>query len=840
MAEQMITQRVAWRLYSPDAIPPSKKSDVDAGIELYLRRPGTHKFEQFQHYLIDVNVGFDLSRVDHAKLEMRSRWSPYFIVSGGVIDRGYTGPIRISLFCIKACEVTGGTAMVQMVIFGPAKTYVLEDEECNDERWGEIEAASGRKRTGGVMKLTKADGVDVEEVVCQDPALSKAVVKRAVYRVRDEAEPLFDRTADFEALRKLAEAWTGNMTQIVRLAEMFHGLPQFRLYRELKRNTGALQRSWVFKKGYNSFEWVWSGRHIAVELMRLLVGREFWGDMLGCVFSVTVVMGYGSGEEDELVNNALVWDQERAMGLSSDEKVLTEGYGAVWHRHALAEDEVPEIRMQKSREENENPPTLIDAAMNLMDRMWAPEKRLDWKTDVLLEMLTELLRGCEGGALADLMADYYWPGGCLEDVSVMAYNDAVLYRIGGTMELDRSGFGALILGERYHFKMVENKSGKVQMFVGSSGASEEEMDMMEAEYCSEAKVRGWDSRMSQIMRCQNGTKVHSLVNPALFDWLYSCEETMLAEGFCVPFFEDLLLSCGRLVTIEVKHDRNRGLWMEIVAHSAHRPPFNSPKNKAVWILLNRLMATHPNLFEIERFKKSERAELGEFHRVADLKAACGGESIKKPGKDDYLSRVEYMCEPVCYKFVVDPRRGGMGYYAELVARLTPPGELFLNRPMSLCECRLSPIRGKEDENIEVVFLYWCQYTDTSEGSDNRTVTHPGDFSMVKMMVGKGNRRYFGVKTHNCATEILANWFCLNCKCQIYKADQRWGKAVLELGEGAGNVEVMAIGVDLHDPEGPVNRFITWSNPEICRMVRTVVIIYGIHNLFLKELKNCIY
>ena len=142
----------------PDAILPTKKHKLDAGIDLYAL---------FTCYIepnlaTTLPLGIAVSVPDNCYGSIREKGGGYgtrpLVLGGGVLDEGYTGELVIVIKNTgdEGCTIHRGEAIAQLII----QPYVeITDIEVVDEL---PKKASERKGTGGVHTL-KAEVVDIWE-----------------------------------------------------------------------------------------------------------------------------------------------------------------------------------------------------------------------------------------------------------------------------------------------------------------------------------------------------------------------------------------------------------------------------------------------------------------------------------------------------------------------------------------------------------------------------------------------------------------------------------------------------------------------------------------------------
>lgn len=102
----------------PDAFAPTRAYETDAGLDLYSRE--TKYIPVNGSAVFDTGVHIELPPNTYGKLESKSGLNVnHDIVSlGGVIDQGYTGPIKVKLYNMgdKMFWVEKGQKIVQLIV----------------------------------------------------------------------------------------------------------------------------------------------------------------------------------------------------------------------------------------------------------------------------------------------------------------------------------------------------------------------------------------------------------------------------------------------------------------------------------------------------------------------------------------------------------------------------------------------------------------------------------------------------------------------------------------------------------------------------------------------------
>lgn len=843
--------RIPWKLFGSDVVEPSKKSDSDAGIELYLRMRGVHHFEAGKCVTLDTGVGFDLAKggVKVAKVEMRSRFSQDFIVSGGVIDREYTGPISVTLHCVRSREIPGGMALAQLVPIGDADEYLLEDRECTDEEWSRVEKKSGRKRKGGIGEVER------EDVVCRpmDPDMCKVVIAKCKYE--DQKVALFDYYCekDLDAFEEVCSLFTDNERQIERYGMLFDGVPIKKLFSEMAHNVKRLKRCWVFVHTDNSFEWVAAGEGqvLPVVLLRMLIGRDKWSQDLASIQSATVLVNPmdDPGEEMDVDRRegAEVTEADESVPLKRDNLHVWINCGvrpsaAVVGKSKKAKREQPKpgnriYGLEKKKMETDPPErpvetTLVNVALNAMERMWHYRHRTDWDPPVVRELFEMVLADHDDqrSVLREYLEfnELVWPKESVYGVACCDWNESRIFAVEVDDEFASSGFGTLVFARRlFDRRVVKDSDGlrTVLLFVGEEGRwSSADMVSM---YIDERELidEGPDVKLAVVADRLNGRvpekwfaanpkttedksdglRVEFLI-PALYDLIATSELDLEGVGLSAAYYEDLLQSCGRNLVARVMHRPKEGLTLVVEAHSLHRHPHNSQKAKALYRICNRWLEGHSHLKEKKRIRSIRDVE--EAHTTLVLKKSCACNSHK----DDKTGLPVLDCELVRYVFNFDARRIGMRHYLERVGVIRRDGGLSLKHWDEFCSCNDLPDRKKNWE-FEPVFLY-CSTTDVKLNGGRLTrVTTPGNFDMVVVLNGDHGKRYWTVDGMDGSARVMANWFCLSCK-RPYRDEDRacLGKVAVRMNDCYGVVDALGMPAKDEDLAHKVTTMLEWTKP----------------------------
>jgi deoxyuridine 5'-triphosphate nucleotidohydrolase len=97
---------------------PTRKTDMDAGFDLYLYAPNNSPISMYPNYIHILHTGITIEMPKDCFGWITNKSSSDYLIGGGIIDPGYQGELLVKLFNTSSKTIVKehGDAIAQLII----------------------------------------------------------------------------------------------------------------------------------------------------------------------------------------------------------------------------------------------------------------------------------------------------------------------------------------------------------------------------------------------------------------------------------------------------------------------------------------------------------------------------------------------------------------------------------------------------------------------------------------------------------------------------------------------------------------------------------------------------